>query len=80
MKGVFIAREMSWHYSNGRHLDSHSLAHVRHIENYASCAGYPNDQVNRLTFQRNVHRDVTVVQQWTRLLQTHQCVSNISST
>jgi hypothetical protein len=35
---------------------------VRHTENRVSCVGYPDGQANYSTFQRKVHRDVTVVQ------------------
>jgi hypothetical protein len=80
MKEIFIAREASYCYSNGHHFDSRAPTQVRHFENHALCAGYPNGQVNYSTFQRKVHKDVTIVQLSTRVFQTHQCVSNISST
>jgi hypothetical protein len=77
MKEIFIAREASRGYSNGCHFGSRAPAQVRHFENHASCTGCPNGQVNYPTFQRKVHRDVTVVQQSTRVADSSMYIEHI---
>jgi hypothetical protein len=79
-KEIFIAHEASHDYSNGRRFGDHTPTQVRHFKNRASCVGYPDGQANYPTFQRKVHRDVTIVQLSTRVLWTHQYVSNTSLT
>jgi hypothetical protein len=61
MKKIFIAREASHGYSNGRHFGSRVPTRVRCFKNRASCASYPDGQANCPTFQRKVHIDMTVV-------------------
>jgi hypothetical protein len=50
MNEIFIASEASRGYSNGCPFDSRAPTRVRHFENRASCAGYPDGQENCLTF------------------------------
>jgi hypothetical protein len=47
------------------------------LENSASCVGYLDDQANCPTFQRKVHRDVTVVQLSTRVADSLMCIKYI---
>jgi hypothetical protein len=75
MKVIFIAREASCDYSNGRRFGSRASTRVRHFENHVSCVSYPDDQVNYSSFQRNVHRDVMAMQLTTCVLWSRQCVS-----
>jgi hypothetical protein len=76
-KEIFIAREASRGYSNGRHFGSRAPTQVRHFENRASCAGYLDDQANYPTFQRKVHRDVMTVQLSTRVADSSMCIEHI---
>jgi hypothetical protein len=51
MKEIFIAREASRGNSNGHHFGSLAPTRLRHFENRASCADYPDGQANCSTFQ-----------------------------
>jgi hypothetical protein len=79
-RGVFIFHEASRPYGNGRHFDSRMPTRARRIECRPSCVGYPDDLANCSIFLKKVHRDVTVAQQSTCVLQTRQDLSNTSST
>jgi hypothetical protein len=50
---------------------------VHHFENYASYASYLDGQVNCLTFQRKIFRDVKVMQLLTRVLDLSICIEHI---
>jgi hypothetical protein len=76
-KGVFIACEASHGYSSGRHFGSRAPTRVCHFENRALWAGYPDGQANYPTFQRNVHRDVMVVQLLTHVTDSSMCIKHI---
>jgi hypothetical protein len=60
-KEIFIACEESRDYSNVCHFCYHAPTRVHHFNCHALCVGYPNGKANCPTFQRNIHRDVTVV-------------------
>jgi hypothetical protein len=45
-KGVFIGREASCRYSDVCPFGPCAPTRVRHLENRASCGGYPDGQVN----------------------------------
>jgi hypothetical protein len=74
---IFIAREASRGYNNESHFGSHAPTRLRHFKNYASYTGYPDGQANCLTFQRKLHRDVTVVQLSTRVVDSSMCIEHI---
>jgi hypothetical protein len=50
---------------------------VLHFENRASCVGYPDSQENCPTFQRKVHRDVTVVYLYMCISDSSMCIEHI---
>jgi hypothetical protein len=77
MKKIFIACEASHSYSNIRHFGSHTPTQVRRFENCALCTGYLYGQTKCSTFQRKVHRDVTVVQLLTRIADSSMCIKQI---
>jgi hypothetical protein len=77
MKEIFIAREVLCGYSNGRRFSSRASTRVRCFENRASYIGYLDSQANCPTFQRKVHRDVTVVQLSTRVADSSMCIEHI---
>jgi hypothetical protein len=59
---IFIANEASRGYNNGCPFNSRMPTRVRHFGNRSSRVGYPDGQASYPTFQKKVHRDVTVVQ------------------
>jgi hypothetical protein len=75
--GVFIACEVSHHYSNWCTFNSRAPTQVRQFVNHASCVNYLDGQANGSAFQRNVHRDVTVVQQLPRVVDSSICIEHI---
>jgi hypothetical protein len=74
---VFIAREVSRRYSNGRTFGSRAPTYVRCFENRVSCAGYPDGQTNYSIFQKRYTEDVTVVQQLTHVADPLMCIEHI---
>jgi hypothetical protein len=77
MKGVFICREVLRRYSDGHLFSPCAPTRVHRFDNRASCVGYPDGQDNYSTFQRNVHRDVTVVQLSTCVVDSSMCIKHI---
>jgi hypothetical protein len=77
IKEIFIASEVSRGYSNGHPFDSHVPTRVCHFKNHASCASYSDAQAKFLTFQRKVHKDVTVVQLLTHVVDSSLCIEHI---
>jgi hypothetical protein len=54
--GVFIVREVSHRYSNGRPFGPCTPTQVCSFENRASCTSYLDGQANYQSFQRKVHK------------------------
>jgi hypothetical protein len=52
MKEIFIVREASRHYSNGRRFNSHAPTQVRLFKNCTSCVSYPHGQATA-SFSKN---------------------------
>jgi hypothetical protein len=73
---IFIANEVSRGYNNVCPFDSYAPTRVR-FENHASCTGYLDSQANCPAFQRKAHRDVTAVQQMTRVADSSMCIEHI---
>jgi hypothetical protein len=77
MKEIFITREASCGYNNGCHFGSRGPTRVHHFKNCASCIDYPDGQANCPIFQRKIHRDVTVVQLSTCVIDSSMCIEYI---